>query len=217
MDDPALDAEAYARVLADLAQVNTVTLARRPTLSFLKRAIKDRTSFSVLDVGFGDGDMLRAIARWAKREGKQARLVGIDLNSRSEQIARDATSSELNIDFRTGDYANLNGRQFDFVVSSLVAHHMSHQELVAFLRFMEREAVFGWFVNDLHRHSIAYVTYPFLARMARWDKIVRHDGKLSIARSFRPEEWLALLEEAGVVGASVKRKFPFRLCVEKYR
>ena len=127
MDDPALDAEAYARVLADLAQVNTVTLARRPTLSFLKRAIKDRTSFSVLDVGFGDGDTLRAIARWAKRERKQARLVGIDLNSRSEQIARDATSPELNIDFRTGDYAKLEGRQFDFVISSLVAHHMSHQ------------------------------------------------------------------------------------------
>ena len=60
MDDPALDAATYHAVLADLAKVNRVTIAYRPTLDFLARAVGGRREFSLLDVGFGDGDMLQA-------------------------------------------------------------------------------------------------------------------------------------------------------------
>lgn len=217
MDDPALDAGTYRAVLDDLAKVNTVTLAHRPTLAFLHRAIGDQKRFSLLDVGFGDGDMLRAIAAWAQKRGKDARLVGVDLNPRSEGIAREQTAASLGIEYRTGDYADLAGEGFDCVVSSLVAHHMTHGQLVAFLRFMEREAGRGWFVNDLHRHVFAYAGYPVLARLFGWHPIVRHDGQLSIARSYRPGEWAPLLEEAGIDGARVLRAFPFRLCVERLR
>ncbi|MCV0383689.1 MAG: methyltransferase domain-containing protein [Erythrobacter sp.] len=217
MDDPALDAGTYRAVLNDLAKVNTVTLARRPTLAFLDRAIGDRRHFSLLDVGFGDGDMLRAIAHWAQKRGKDVRLVGVDLNPRSEGIARDQTAASLGMEYRTGDYADLAGEGFDCVVSSLVAHHMTHEQLVAFLRFMEREAGRGWFVNDLHRHGFAYAGYPVLARLFGWHPIVRHDGQLSIARSYRPREWPPLLEDAGIKAARVFRAFPFRLCVERLR
>ena len=88
MDDPALDAATYTDVLHDLAQVNTITLARRPTLDFLRRAVGGRKSFRCLDVGFGDGDMLRAIRSWADRRGIEAELIGVDLNSRSVAAAR---------------------------------------------------------------------------------------------------------------------------------
>lgn len=217
MDDPALDARTYTEVLHDLAQVNTLTLARRPTVNFLARSVGSRAGFKLLDVGFGDGDMLRAIARWARRRGVEAELVGIDLNERSVGAAREATSPELAIDFRAGDYADLAGQGWDFVVSSLVAHHMTREQLVAFLRFMDREAAAGWLVNDLHRHGFAYSGWPVLARLMRWHSIVRHDGQLSIARSYRPAEWPPLLTQAGVGGARVYRQFPFRLCVEKRR
>ncbi|QDM39660.1 methyltransferase domain-containing protein [Altererythrobacter sp. TH136] len=217
MDDPALDAGTYTRVLHDLARVNTVTLARRPTLAFLKRAIGTHKRFNLLDVGFGDGDMLRRIAKWAKRRGIEARLTGVDLNSRSVSAARDVTPAELGIEYRTGDYAELAGEGWDCVISSLVAHHMTREQLVAFLQFMEREARAGWLVNDLHRHGFAYAGWPLLAGVMRWHPIVRHDGHLSIARSYRPPEWPPLLAEAGVQGARVFRQFPFRLCVEKVR
>lgn len=217
MDDPALDAGTYTRVLHDLARVNTVTLARRPTLAFLKRAIGTHKRFNLLDVGFGDGDMLRKIAKWAKLRGIEARLTGVDLNSRSVSAARDVTPAELGIEYRTGDYAELAGEGWDCVISSLVAHHMTREQLVAFLQFMEREARAGWLVNDLHRHGFAYAGWPLLAGVMRWHPIVRHDGHLSIARSYRPAEWTPLLAEAGVQGARVFRQFPFRLCVEKVR
>lgn len=217
MDDPALDAGTYTRVLHDLAQVNTLTLARRPTLAFLARAVGDRRSFRLLDVGFGDGDMLRAIRRWAERRGIDAELVGIDLNPRSVAAARGRTPDAWRIDYRAGDYVDLAGEGWDCVVSSLVAHHMTRAQLVGFLRFMEREAAAGWLVNDLHRHAFAHAGWPLLASLMRWHPIVRHDGRLSIARSYRPAEWPAMLAEAGVAEARVFRQFPFRLCVERLR
>lgn len=217
MDDPALDAATYRAVLADLARVNRVTLAYRPTLEFLARALGSRRRFSLLDVGFGDGDMLRRIARWALARGVEAELTGIDLNPKSKAAAESHRAPGKPIHYLSGDYAALAGRNFDFVVSSLVAHHMSHAELLAFLRFMEREARLGWLVNDLHRHPLAWLGFPMLARLMRWHPIVQHDGRISIARSYRPHEWPPVLAEAGIEGAVVERQFPFRLCVHKIR
>lgn len=215
MDADDLSPETYARAVHDLAKVNTLTLARRPTLAFLESLREG--SLRILDVGFGDGDMLRAIARWADRRGVAVTLVGIDLNPRSVTAAREATPDALGIDYRTGNYADLAGEGWDVVISSLVAHHMTHDELIAFLRFMDDEARRGWFVNDLHRHGFAYLGFPLLATLMRWHPIVRHDGQLSIARSYRPAEWPPILAEAGIVDARVTRVFPFRLCVSKTR
>ncbi|MDJ0276819.1 methyltransferase domain-containing protein [Sphingomonas sp. 2R-10] len=217
MDDPSLAPETYAAVLRDLARVNTVTLAARPTLAFLTRIAWRGDRLKLLDVGYGDGDMLRRIARWAARRGVEAELVGIDLNPRSEAIARADTPGDLPITYRTGDYADLAGEGWDAVVSSLVAHHMTRAQLVAFVAFMERESARGWFVNDLHRHRFAHRGYPLLATLARWHPIVRADGTLSIARSYRPDDWPPILTEAGVREAKVQRHFPFRLCVERRR
>jgi 2-polyprenyl-3-methyl-5-hydroxy-6-metoxy-1,4-benzoquinol methylase len=217
MDDPALDARTYSAVLHDLARVNRTTFAYRPTLDFLSRAVGKRKTLRLLDVGFGDGDMLRRIARWADRRGIAAELTGIDLNPRSVAAALEASSPDTPIRYLAGDYAALAGEGFDYVISSLVAHHMSHEQLVAFLRFMDRESARGWFVNDLHRHGFSHATFPLLASLMGWHRIVRLDGATSIARSFRPAEWPPILAEAGVEGACVRRRFPFRLCVEKIR
>ncbi len=237
MDSDDLSAETYAAVVQDLARVNTWTLARRPTLSFLHRVrliraeaiLAERqtregqgsflrpgkTPLKILDVGFGDGDMLRAIHRWGQSRHVDLTLVGIDLNPRSEAAARASTPKDMAIDWRTGDYADCAGEDWDVVISSLVAHHMTHDQLVAFLRFMDAETRLGWFVNDLHRHGFAWWGFPLLATMMRWHPIVRHDGQLSIARSYRPAEWPPILAEAGIVRAEIIRVFPFRLCVTK--
>lgn len=213
MDADDLPAEIYAAVVADLARVNVVTMAARPTLAFLARHTTRGRRYRLLDVGYGDGDMLRRIARWGAKRGVVFDLVGVDLNPRSEIAARSHTPAGYSIEWRTGDYAATAGEGWDFVVSSLVAHHMSHEQLVAFVRFMTAEAHAGWLVNDLHRHAFAYRGWPLLAGLFRWHRIVRHDGHLSIARSYRPAEWPPILHEAGVPEAHIYRAFPFRLCV----
>ncbi len=217
MDADGLDAGTYAAVVGDLARVNTLTLAARPTLVFLARAARGASRLRILDVGFGDGDVLRRIARWAARRKLTVDLVGVDLNPRSETAARAHTPPGSGIDWITGDYADLAGGGWDVVLSSLVAHHMSRVQLVSFLRFMEAEAARGWLVNDLHRHRLAHAGFPLLATLARWHPMVRHDGTLSIARSYRPDEWPPIFDAAGVTGARIYRAFPFRLCVEKLK
>jgi 2-polyprenyl-3-methyl-5-hydroxy-6-metoxy-1,4-benzoquinol methylase len=217
MDAADLPVSDYAALLADLARVNGWTMAARPTLAFLDRVAARGDKLRLLDVGYGHGDMLRRIARWAARRGVMVDLVGIDLNPRSAPVARAATDPALPISFRTGDYADLAGQGWDVIVSSLVAHHMSRRQLIAFLRFMEAESAKGWFVNDLHRLWLPHATFPLLARTMGWHRIVREDGTLSIARSYRPREWTPILGEAGITAARVHRAFPFRLCVERLR
>ena len=204
--------------LHDLARVNRATFTAWPTLAFLKRAIGEAKSFRLLDVGFGDGDVLRAVARWARRRGIAAELVGVDLNEKSVKAARDATPPGMAIDYRAGDYADQAG-PFDFVVSSQVTHHMTDPQLLAFLRYMEAEARRGWLICDLHRLAFSYWGFPLLARLLMVHRIVREDGRLSIARSFRKGEWEVYLREAKIDPAEVRivRRFASRLCVERIK
>lgn len=221
MDAADLSDARYARVIGDLARINALTLAARPTLAFFRRIARLRGASSaplrLLDVGFGHGDMLRRIARLAARNGWSVELVGVDLNRRSESAAHAATRADLPIRYITGDYRDLAGAGWDMIVSSLVTHHMDDGERRDFLRFMEAEAKTGWLVNDLHRQRFPYAGYPALATLAMVDPIVRRDGQLSIARSFRADEWKAMLAEAGIAAASVRRWFPYRLCVERIK
>lgn len=219
MDDETIDFATFEAVLAGLATVNSWTLARPPTLNWLAKATqgweRGRT-FTLIDVGSGQGDMLRAIHRWATARGLVPQLTGIDLSPWSEPAAKAATPTDMAIDYRTGDVFDYAPPQPpDFIVSSLVAHHMTDPMILRFLTWMEATAAKGWLVNDLHRHALAYWGFGLLANAMRWHPFVRHDGMLSVARSFRRADWARLLEDAGLTGkgVTVEWKLPFRLCV----
>lgn len=220
MDGEDVSLQQFAACIEDLAQVNTLTLARLPTLAFIDRTLKaspDNRTLTIVDVGYGAGDMLRAVARLMARRKQRARLIGFDINPRSEPVARRLTPASMRIDFRTGNaLAMAEEEPIDIVISSLVTHHMEDEEIVRFLTWMEARAKLGWFVNDLHRHRFAYHGFRLLATTMRWHPFVRHDGPLSIARAFRREDWQVLLGSAALAGkARLRWKFPFRYCVER--
>ena len=218
MDAPGLDQDDLARCLDDLAVVNTVTLARAPTLAFMRRAARGRTALSVLDVGYGQGDMLRRIARWGRRHGVALRLEGVDLSPASAVAAEAATPDWMGIRYRTGDVFDEAPGSVDLIVSSLFTHHLADADVVRFLRWMEQTARLGWFVNDLHRHAVAYYGFKLLAGVAGWHPMVRHDGPVSVARSFRRRDWEWMLGEAGLARqARVRWHLPFRYCVGRLR
>ncbi len=217
MDEPDADPADWAACLRDLTAVNTLTLARPPTVSFLRRAARGRRTLSVLDVGSGGGDMLRRVARWGRRRGLALRLEGVDLGPASAPAADAATPPALNIRYRTGDVFDEPPGSVDVVISSLFTHHLPDAEVVRFLQWMERTAVIGWFVNDLHRHPLAYHGFRALSAVAGWHPMVRHDGPVSVARSFRRADWARLLREAGVPEARVRWHLPFRYGVSRLR
>lgn len=220
MDGAETSAADYARCLVDLEQVNRFTMTHRPTLNWLATAMQPiplTTPVSIFDVAYGHGDLLRAIYRWGVTHGRVLTLVGIDLNPRSALAARDATSAGVQIDYQTGDvFAATPRPQPDFIVSSQFTHHLDDLQVVEFVRWMEANCKRGWYVSDLQRHAVSYYTFRWLARLAGWHRIVRHDGTVSIARSLRIAEWRALLQRVGVK-AEVRWHIPFRLGIGRLK
>ena len=198
-------------------------MARPPTLRWLAQATRHLprgSPFSLLDVGYGQGDMLRAIRSWAVKRGLQPRLTGIDLSPWSATAAAAATDPSWRISYLVGDVFDYAPEEpIDFVVSSLVAHHMSDDQLVRFMRWMEQNARRGWLINDLHRHPVAYYGFSVLSAATLLHRMVRHDGLISVTRAFTRADWLRLLAAARIApqDASVEWRFPFRFCVGRLR
>jgi 2-polyprenyl-3-methyl-5-hydroxy-6-metoxy-1,4-benzoquinol methylase len=203
-----------------LSVVNRVTLTHRPTLRWLQQAVaalpRDRT-ISILDVACGHGDLLRAIAKWAGKRGLAVSLEGIDLNPRSSDVAAAATPTDMPISYRTGDvFAYQPATKPDLIVTSQFTHHLTDDDITRFLAWIDRTAERGWFIADLHRHAVAYYGFPLLARLAGWHRIVRQDGQISVARSFRRVDWVGLLERANL-RATITWWLPFRYCVGRLK
>ena len=220
MDEPC-SYEDFRACLIDLAQVNRLTLASRPTLHWLDELVAARKStepLRIVDVGFGGGDMLRRIARWATRRGIAVQLTGIDLNPHAARAAREFTSANVAIDWITGDAFSYT-EPADVILSSLFTHHLSEPDIVRFLAWMDSVARRGWFINDLVREKTPLQLFTVLSRLARWHRFVRHDGPVSFRRSFREADWQRMLSAAGIPLAAItlQRWTPGRLCVGRLR
>ena len=210
MDTDCVDFDDYSRCLRDLSRVNVVTLTHRPMLSWLARHA--HSDFSLLDIACGHGDALRKI----RTVYPAATLTGIDLNPWAIQAAQEATDPGARIAFINDDaFAYKPDRKFDFIITSQFTHHLTDDQVVAFLRWLRENAARGWFIGDIHRHFIPYYGFPLLARLAFWHRFVREDGQISIARAFIRAEWEILLRQADITDqqAFIAWYIPFRLCV----
>ena len=216
MDEPC-SYEDFRACLIDLAQVNRLTLASRPTLHWLDRLVAAHPPtepLRIVDVGSGGGDMLRQIAGWAKHRAVQVQLTGIDLNPHAARAARELTPANMDIDWITGDAFSYT-QTADVILSSLFTHHLPEPEIVRFLAWMEAVARRGWFINDLVREETPLQLFTVLSRLARWHRFVRHDGPVSFRRSFREDDWRRMISAAGIPLTSItlQRWTPGRLCV----
>ena len=235
MDQPC-SYEEFRDCLRDLAEVNRITHAYKPTQEFLARVVKrhDRAQpLRILDVGSGGGDMLRTIALWAHERDLPVELTGIDLNPYSARAAREfgdrhsvaanARARELarwsgNITWLTADvFSYAPDVQPDVIVSALFTHHLSSPEIVHFLRWSEQNARLGWFINDLHRSRRAAFLFRFLPIIFGWHHFIRHDGPVSLRRAFFPADWQRMLDEANISGAEIESHAMNRLCVARIR
>ena len=209
--------EDFRDCLQSLETVNRWLLGYRPTLSWLERLPQGlRYPVHIVDVGCGGGDLLRQIAGWARRRNIAVHLTGIDLNCYAARAAAESTPKDLGITWVTGDaMVYRTEKPIDIVVSSLLAHHLENEEIVAMLRWMEATVQLGWFINDLERAEWTSRMFGWV----RWHWLVRHDGPVSFRRAFRREDWLSLLAAAEVPRESVtlQKWRPGRLCVGRWR
>jgi SAM-dependent methyltransferase len=209
--------------LRDISRVNRLTGAYRPTLRWLdyfysQLPLQDKP-IHIVDVGCGYGDMLRRIYLWAEDRALPVILTGIDLNPHAIRAAREATLPGT-VTFLAGnafDFAPPEG--IDVVINSLLMHHLESSQIVELVAWMESVARFGWFINDLHRQPFPYYAFKLMAALTDWHRFVKHDGAVSILRSFRPEDWEQLLRAAAIPRNEVHIEPipPARLCVGRLR
>lgn len=182
---------------------------------FKEVALEQLKEFSVLDVGAGSGELLRVTATWARETGRTVRAVGLELNERSAESILEESLEFPEISSVRGDALSLPfaDADFDYVICSLFTHHFGNEQVVQILREMSRVARRQIIVIDLHRHPIAYLLYTTLGRLVLKNRLLRHDGALSILRSFKADELFELAKRAGLREAWVERHFPFRLAL----
>jgi 2-polyprenyl-3-methyl-5-hydroxy-6-metoxy-1,4-benzoquinol methylase len=213
--------EDFRECLRSLEQINRWLLGYRPTLDWL-RLLPGGLSrqLHIVDVGSGGGGLLRQIADWARRQGVAVQLTGIDLNPYAARAATEVTPKEFGITWVTGNaLAYQPEKPVDIVVTSLMAHHLEYEEIVALLRWMEATASVGWFINDLERSKLSCRMFELLDKLAGWHRFVRHDGPVSFRRAFREDDWVQLLTAARIPEQAVTLEHwrPGRLCVGRWK
>jgi len=205
----------YEDCISELQFVNRWMGDAHSLKTTLLREIESQslTTFSILDIGAGSGELLRVAATWARQTNRRLRAVGLELNERMAESILEESGRFDEISSVRGDALTLPfaDAEFDYVMCSLFTHHLLDEQVVQVLREMSRVAKRRIFVIDLHRHPVAYLLYTTLGKIVLHNRLLRHDGALSILRSFRRDELLELAQRAGLRGFSVERHFPYRL------
>jgi hypothetical protein len=106
--------------------------------------------------------------------------------------------------------------EYDIVVCSLFLHHFDPSEAVAILRHMAstRRLVL---VNDLRRGVGGWLLAWAGARILTRCRVVHVDGPLSVAGAYTCAEARELARDAGLTGATVRRRWPCRWLLEWQR
>ncbi|HEV7332934.1 MAG TPA: methyltransferase domain-containing protein [Flavisolibacter sp.] len=184
------------------------------TLDGIVALIKDKAIFNkelfIAEIGCGGGDNLRAIKEWAAYIKLPVRLLGIDIN---EECIGYAVQHQKNngIRFLHSDYklASFDTKP-DIVFSSLFCHHFEDEELITQLQWMKANSEVGFFINDLHRHPLAYYAIKLLTAGFSRSYLVKNDAPLSVRRGFKKADWQAIFSRAGIEHYHCQWRWAFR-------
>jgi ubiquinone/menaquinone biosynthesis C-methylase UbiE len=208
-------AEEYEGCIGELQLVNRWMGDAYSLKTTVLREIESQslTNFSILDLGAGSGELLRVAAMWARQTNRHLSAVGLELNESMAESILEESEHFNEISSVRGDALRLPfaDAEFDYVMCSLFTHHLLDEQVVQVLREMSRVARRRIFVIDLHRHPVAYFLYTTLGKLVLHNRLVRHDGALSILRGFKSDELLDLAQRAGLRDIWVERHFPYRL------
>jgi SAM-dependent methyltransferase len=167
-----------------------------------------------LDVATGSADIPAAIVEWARRQGIQVEVTAIDKNPMAvrEAIVFTRSYPEISVAVADGFSLPFEDGSFDIVMCANTLHHYGEEDAVRLLKEIQRVAAIGYIVKDLRRSWVAWSLITVLTRIFTRNRLTRHDGPLSVLRSYTVTEQDALAGRAGFVGHRVVKE-PFWLVV----
>lgn len=179
-------------------------------VELIKKDVKFNSRLTIVEIGSGGGDNLREIRNWAERIHLPVRLKGIDINPECIAYARQLKRNR-GIEFVLSDYKEVFFDQKpDIIFSSLFCHHFTEQELVFMLQWMQQNSRIGFFINDLHRHWMAYYSIKLLTKVFSKSYLVKNDAPLSVQRGLTRKEWNNIFERACIRNFNCKWRWAFR-------
>ena len=214
MDGNDIPFEAMAQTLKELNIVNTRLGGHAITISGVRHLIKDKEKVSICEIGCGGGDNLFAIYKYCLKKNIPASFIGIDINPECIAFAKQQYT-QLPCQWICSDYAlvNFENDRPDIIFSSLFCHHFTNEELVAMLKWQQQNSRKGFFINDLHRHWLAYYLIKYITKFFSKSYLVKNDACLSVARSFTTEDWNQLFQQAGIKQYTINWRWAFRFLV----
>jgi len=215
MDDFAMEGEILRDALDKIAKINQLLGGNLLTLrgvQDLMAAIPKQTEISIIDVGCGNGDMLRTLADYGLKHQLNFKLTGIDANAFTINHARELSSNYTNISYRCEDvfgkdFAKL---KYDIVLCTLTLHHFKDDEIIALMSVFNDHSRIGIVINDLHRNAISYRLFQALCFVFRLNRMSREDGLVSILRGFKKEELVDFSKILKLTNYKIQWKWAFR-------
>lgn len=193
MDDLDMSGDILIDSLDKIATINQWLGGNKLTLSGILKLLRDTPKdrpISVVDLGCGNGDMLRALAKVGEKLGYKFDLLGIDANQATIDYAIELSTAFDNIryikmDVLTDEFADID---YDVALCTLFLHHFEDDVAFDFVKALESKAKIGVIINDLHRHPLAYYLFRLITLPVN-NYMMKQDGMLSIRKGWRREDF----------------------------
>ncbi len=215
MDDFTLEGEVLREALDKIAKINQFLGGNSLTLKGVKELIltvpKSRL-MTIVDVGCGNGDMLRVLSNYGKENNYSFNLIGIDANAFTVNHAKKLSESYSNITFQCEDIFEFDFSQSkcDVILCTLTLHHFKNPEIESFLTAFYDNSKLGIVINDLQRSGLAYRLFQIICFVFQLNSMSREDGLTSILRGFKKEELETFSKKLGFKKYKIQWKWAFR-------
>jgi 2-polyprenyl-3-methyl-5-hydroxy-6-metoxy-1,4-benzoquinol methylase len=212
LDETNIETNLLFQNLKELTFINTYLGGHSISVKAIQYLVNSKSKTNtIIDIGCGGGDSIKAIANWAKQNNKHIQLTGIDLKQDCIDYATTNCIAYPEIKFNCDDFRNAfhQSHKIDVVHAALFCHHFTENELVGFIQLCNtHKAIFV--INDLARNPIAYYAIKLLTRLFSKSPLVKNDAPLSVLRGFKKAEWKAILERANSKNYVLKNRWAFR-------
>lgn len=209
MDDPDCSTKELFNTYRQFSTINAMISGWKHIYrTRIKPRVDSKNSISVLDIGFGGGDIPLKLAKWARADNIKMEITAIETDPRAIQFV-DTIDTPNNISFEHISSSGLlkNRKRFDIVISNHLLHHLRPPEFDTLLAEAKKLSTKAVFFSDIERSDIGYVLFNLFARPVFRSSFITHDGLTSIKRSYTLQE----LRQAVPADWNVERKVPFRL------
>tara|TARA_B110000467_G_C18195775_1_gene408831 strand:- start:25 stop:738 length:714 start_codon:yes stop_codon:yes gene_type:complete len=215
MDDFSMKGEILRDALDKIANINQLLGGNRLTLYGVQKLIRNISKneiITILDVGCGNGDMLRKLAKYGHKKNLIFQLIGIDANNFTINHAKQLSENYSNISFFCHDIFEESFRElkYDIVLCTLTLHHFKENQIINLLNVFYTNSKIGIVINDLHRSAIAYRLFQVICFVFNLNKMSRDDGLISILRGFTKKELINYSNELKFKNYNIQWKWAFR-------